>query len=117
MNASRDGEIGRRSGLKIRRSERTVGVRFPLPAPAKLWEIAGIARKRWILAWHRPCHKAVAPWTELSSAAAPSERLICRCDPKLGLEPIEFVPNLLESFLGSLEYVSRQPDICSYCVP
>ncbi len=29
----RDGEIGRRSGLKIRRSERTVGVRFPLPAP------------------------------------------------------------------------------------
>src|ERR1035437_5412399 len=39
---SRDGEIGRRSGLKIRRSERTVGVRFPLPAPARLrdrfWE-------------------------------------------------------------------------------
>ncbi len=33
MIASRDGEIGRRSGLKIRRSERTVGVRFPLPAP------------------------------------------------------------------------------------
>jgi hypothetical protein len=31
---SRDGEIGRRSGLKIRRSERTVGVRFPLPAPS-----------------------------------------------------------------------------------
>ena len=31
--AGRDGEIGRRSGLKIRRSERTVGVRFPLPAP------------------------------------------------------------------------------------
>src|ERR1700691_485119 len=30
---SRDGEIGRRSGLKIRRSEGTVGVRFPLPAP------------------------------------------------------------------------------------
>ena len=31
--SGRDGEIGRRSGLKIRRSERTVGVRFPLPAP------------------------------------------------------------------------------------
>jgi hypothetical protein len=33
IGAGRDGEIGRRSGLKIRRSERTVGVRFPLPAP------------------------------------------------------------------------------------
>ncbi len=31
----RDGEIGRRSGLKIRRSERTVGVRFPFPAPTE----------------------------------------------------------------------------------
>src|SRR5579862_2526962 len=30
---SRDGEIGRRSGLKIRRGESSVGVRFPLPAP------------------------------------------------------------------------------------
>ena len=31
----RDGEIGRRSGLKIRRPERVVGVQVPLPAPAK----------------------------------------------------------------------------------
>ena len=32
----RDGEIGRRSGLKIRRGESSVGVRFPLPAPQLL---------------------------------------------------------------------------------
>ncbi len=32
-NTGRDGEIGRRSGLKIRRGESSVGVRFPLPAP------------------------------------------------------------------------------------
>ncbi len=31
----RDGETGRRSGLKIRRPERVVGVRVPLPAPSK----------------------------------------------------------------------------------
>ena len=30
----RDGEIGRRSGLKIRRPERVVGVQVPLPAPS-----------------------------------------------------------------------------------
>src|ERR1019366_8216932 len=35
MIASRDGEIGRRSGLKIRRGESSVGVRFPLPAPSQ----------------------------------------------------------------------------------
>ena len=29
----RDGETGRRSGLKIRRPERVVGVQVPLPAP------------------------------------------------------------------------------------
>ena len=33
-DTSRDGEIGRRSGLKIRRGESSVGVRFPLPAPS-----------------------------------------------------------------------------------
>jgi hypothetical protein len=33
LSICRDGEIGRRSGLKIRRAERPVGVRFPLPAP------------------------------------------------------------------------------------
>ena len=32
----RDGEIGRRSGLKIRRGESSVGVRFPLPAPSPI---------------------------------------------------------------------------------
>ncbi len=31
----RDGETGRRSGLKIRRTERSVGVQVPLPAPLK----------------------------------------------------------------------------------
>src|SRR6266849_1610551 len=34
MSPCRDGEIGRRSGLKIRRGESSVGVRFPLPAPS-----------------------------------------------------------------------------------
>ena len=34
----RDGEIGRRSGLKIRRGESSVGVRFPLPAPLLLYQ-------------------------------------------------------------------------------
>ena len=60
MNPSRDGEIGRRSGLKIRRSERTVGVRFPLPAPAQINEkmitrlddwmaLSAQARQNWVL--------------------------------------------------------------------
>jgi hypothetical protein len=35
MVMSRDGEIGRRSGFKIRRAERPMGVRFPLGTTAK----------------------------------------------------------------------------------
>ena len=33
LRTGRDGETGRRSGLKIRRPERVVGVQVPLPAP------------------------------------------------------------------------------------
>ena len=36
---SRDGGTGRRSGLKIRSSERSVGVRVPLSAPIKVFII------------------------------------------------------------------------------
>src|SRR6516165_6615265 len=39
----RDGETGRRSGLKIRRPERVVGVRFPLPAPSNTLPEAGLS--------------------------------------------------------------------------
>src|ERR1700688_4769749 len=50
----RDGEIGRRSGLKIRRSERTVGVRFPLPAPSIPFR--GVDR-RLLLPGFQFCHR------------------------------------------------------------
>ena len=53
MIASRDGEIGRRSGLKIRRGESSVGVRFPLPAPAQIDDKQRFTRLDDWMAWRR----------------------------------------------------------------
>jgi hypothetical protein len=48
LRARRDGETGRRSGLKIRRPERVVGVQVPLPAPIIYFIIMYLKLISWL---------------------------------------------------------------------
>jgi hypothetical protein len=57
------------------------------------------------------------PATAVQPRSGRSDMLICLSDAEFGLEFIEIVPNLLESFLRPLEYISRQSYVCSNRVP
>ena len=82
-NPGPDGEIGRRSGLKIRGPERAVGVQVPLRAPWKFRAFGGSAIRKRALSTVR--RLAVAATQLISTVSAKlTFRGVQRCRPKCG---------------------------------